>query len=79
MDLNSLPSVETLPEQQAAALAQQDAALVIEKALRAAGLPYAVWIIAAEHADQFAQEARALTARLVTMHPAPEGTTCEAA
>lgn len=77
--------VPTLREQQAAAIAQQEAALAIEKALRAAGLPYEVWIIAAEAADNYEKEARALTKRMVAAleaHLVPalaETSTCKAA
>ena len=77
----------TLREQQANALAMQQAATAIEKALRRAGLPYEVWIIAAEYADNYAKEAAALTkrmaanltARLVAAGVESESSTCEPA
>jgi hypothetical protein len=73
------PTPADLRTQQAEALAQHQAATTIEKALRACGLPYEVWIIAAEFADAYATRATALTAQLVAAHPAQEFTTCEAA
>lgn len=77
-----IPSAATTPtlrDKQAHALSQHQAATAIERALRRAGLPYEVWIIAAEFGDKYQKKATALTAKLVAAHPQPEVSTCEPA
>lgn len=55
---------ETLANQLRIASAKQAAAIEIEKALRAAGWPYHVWIIAANLADAHEAEAARLSAEI---------------
>ena len=69
----------TLRDKQAAALGQHQAATAIERALRRAGLPYEVWIIAAEYRNNYKHKAKALAAKLAGAQAQPEVSTCEPA